>query len=537
MSSVAELKMQGNALFSAKNFEEAGKKYTEAIAAGDEEADPKGMAVLYANRSACRMSLKRYMDARSDGLKATQLNPTYAKGLARLAAAEDALGSYFQSQTSWEKALGALPKSNLTAGELLQKEQYQAALKAAMAAVERMSTSIVLEQPISVQRDGPPPWELAEALLRNHRGRGRRYDVTSSAWVIYGAHEQFMAGVRTMNEQETIGDTFRSRLGAIVTLTNGLLHDVRAIHFPDGDFISKYDKQVISESATYRAWTDAGPEMVINAALARQRTEGWAAVRPALSVTIRAWIMRGVMEGGLRQRYDVAKEFFKRSLEVLRSLRESWILVPTQDRGVIFQKSFVFGVGHRYIDAIMQSFDRNPDTSVLQELYDECNLLIQEIDEALRPPGPQEDANDPGFIKAFYLYPRGSAYANKGYYYEQMAKRTPSESLQLYRKAGLAYVKAAECFPQDDEQHPWFLHCALRNMFASNSFPLRESLDVMKNIRISVPRAKRIWEHSPLASSGSWTTLEDVRTRERHLRSLVVEGKLTLDGIVGDTVD
>ncbi|KAJ7270791.1 hypothetical protein C8J57DRAFT_1507768 [Mycena rebaudengoi] len=53
MSSVAELKMQGNALFSAKNFEEAGKKYTEAIAAGDEEADPKGMAVLYANRSAC----------------------------------------------------------------------------------------------------------------------------------------------------------------------------------------------------------------------------------------------------------------------------------------------------------------------------------------------------------------------------------------------------------------------------------------------------------------------------------------------------
>jgi stress-induced-phosphoprotein 1 len=60
-ASSANLKAQGNVLFIAKNFAEAEKKYTGAIEASNETetADPKGLAVLYANRSACRLSLKR----------------------------------------------------------------------------------------------------------------------------------------------------------------------------------------------------------------------------------------------------------------------------------------------------------------------------------------------------------------------------------------------------------------------------------------------------------------------------------------------
>jgi hypothetical protein len=60
--SSADLKAQGNALFSAKKFKQAEKKYTEAIEAGDEEADAKGQAVLYSNRAACRLSLKRFVN-------------------------------------------------------------------------------------------------------------------------------------------------------------------------------------------------------------------------------------------------------------------------------------------------------------------------------------------------------------------------------------------------------------------------------------------------------------------------------------------
>jgi hypothetical protein len=60
-ASSADLKAQGNVLFIAKNFAEAEKKYTGAIEASTETADPKGLAVLYANRSACRLSLKRFV--------------------------------------------------------------------------------------------------------------------------------------------------------------------------------------------------------------------------------------------------------------------------------------------------------------------------------------------------------------------------------------------------------------------------------------------------------------------------------------------
>lgn len=49
----AQLKEQGNKLFSAKEYVLASAKYTEAI-----EADGTN-AVLYANRAACRLHLKQ----------------------------------------------------------------------------------------------------------------------------------------------------------------------------------------------------------------------------------------------------------------------------------------------------------------------------------------------------------------------------------------------------------------------------------------------------------------------------------------------
>lgn len=48
------LKDEGNALFSKKNYGAAYKKYTEAI-----EEDGSN-AILYANRAACSLNLKRF---------------------------------------------------------------------------------------------------------------------------------------------------------------------------------------------------------------------------------------------------------------------------------------------------------------------------------------------------------------------------------------------------------------------------------------------------------------------------------------------
>lgn len=83
MSSAEKLKEEGNKLFVKKKFAAAAIKYTEAIALDGQNA------VLYANRSACRLSLKQFLDAKDDAKQATKLDPEYAKGWTRLASAHD----------------------------------------------------------------------------------------------------------------------------------------------------------------------------------------------------------------------------------------------------------------------------------------------------------------------------------------------------------------------------------------------------------------------------------------------------------------
>ncbi|KAJ7466992.1 hypothetical protein FB451DRAFT_1483962 [Mycena latifolia] len=533
--STPELKAQGNTLFVAKKFKPAEKKYTEAIQASDEAADPQGLAVLFANRAACRLALKRYLDADSDAKKATQLDPTYAKAFARLAMAQDALGNYPQSKESWQRALDALPKSDLTHAEEVQKEQYQAALAAAAAAVVKMeNTPIVGDRAIIVKGEGRLPWDLAAAMIPDLRA-ARPVNLQSSAWVIHGAYDEFMNGIEKMNQLQV--DKVKGQLqmfgmsGAIADLTNGIMRDQRVMHFTDTNFISKYNNQMTFESNMFNPWTHGGPEIVIREALARQCNEGWDSVRPAVSLTIRAWIMRAVMDAGLQQRHDVAVEFLKRALDVLRTLRESWALVPKDDRGAVFQKTFLFGIQNMYIHAMMQAYASKPSPDLLEELNKESGLLISEVDEALRQPRSQEPV-DPGFVSSFYVYPRGEAYAMKGFYFAQNAGLNPTGKREFFRKAAMMYLKAAECFPQDDEHHPWFLNVALGNMFQARSFPLRETLDVMKRIRMAVPKAKAIWERSSLSAAGLWRTLEKVRKQEEELRSLIAEGKFTMDACV-----
>ncbi|KAJ6610705.1 hypothetical protein B0H10DRAFT_1811169 [Mycena sp. CBHHK59/15] len=530
--SAAELKAQGNALFGAKNFAEAGKKYSKAIEASDEASDAKGLAVLYANRAACRLSLKRYMDAQSDAKKATELDPKYSKAFARLATAQDAMAQYWLSEHAWKSALDALPAAGLSAAEQAQKAQYEAAWQAARAAVERQkNTPMMGKDAIIITGEGRMPWDLAAAMLPSFRAQK---NMRSSAWVIHHAYEDFMQGVRSINKLTVVDPTTGATTG-LLGLTNGIMRDSRVVHFTDQDFLKKYNKQIIFEATARRAWMEGGPEVIIKSALERQRTEGWNATRPALSLTIRGWLMRGVIDAGARQKHDVAVEIFKRSLDVLRSLRESWILVPREDRGIIFEDSFLFGIQNMYLEALMQSMasNRNINAVGLEELYQESDRLIREVDDVLRT--PRGDPVDPGFLGSFYLYPRGRGYAWVffRFYYNQMSRLNPDQKHEFCRKAAQAYSKAADSYPEDDEQHPWFLNCAVGNMLTANSFPLRETLDVMKRIRLSAPKAKQIWERSSLSASGMWGILEGTGKQEDVLRNMVTQGKYTLNGCVG----
>ncbi|KAJ7152316.1 hypothetical protein C8R43DRAFT_481828 [Mycena crocata] len=533
--STTELKAGGNALFGVKKFVEAEAKYTEAIQAADEATDPKELAVIYSNRAACRMSLKRYTDSRHDAAQATELDPTYAKAFARLASAAHAMCDYKSSEESWQRALDALPKDDLKPAEQTQKVQYEAGLASATAGVNDLkNTTVGGKTPIIVHGEGRMPWDLAAAMIPAMKIQ-RPVNLHSSAWVIHGAYEDFMNGTRKMGQltHNPVTGQMAGMLGTIVDITNGIMRDSRVIHFTDNDFNTKYNKQVMFEATSTKAWTVGGPEVVIREALARQRDQGWDAVRPALSLTIRAWIMRAVMSGGILQKHEVAVEHYKNCLDVIRSLCETWALVPKKQRGVIFEKTFMFSVQELYIEAVMHTYSSaNPAPEVLETLEKESDLLIREVEQALSEPRSQEPV-DPGFISSFYIYPKGKAYAMKGFVYNKRGLSSPNERGEFFRKAALMYKKSAETFPEDDEQHPWFLNIALGNMLHSRVFPLRDTLDVMKRIRLSVPKVKAIWERSSLAAEGLWGILDGVAKQEEELRGLLEKGQFTLNSCVG----
>jgi len=72
-----EAKAKGNAAMGQRNFEEAIKHYSEAIA-----LDPNNH-VLYSNRSAAYASLEKYEEALQDGEKTIEVKPDWGKGYSR----------------------------------------------------------------------------------------------------------------------------------------------------------------------------------------------------------------------------------------------------------------------------------------------------------------------------------------------------------------------------------------------------------------------------------------------------------------------
>eukprot|EP00882_Tetradesmus_deserticola_P034138 GHRQ01039064.1.p1 GENE.GHRQ01039064.1~~GHRQ01039064.1.p1 ORF type:complete len:104 (+),score=43.54 GHRQ01039064.1:265-576(+) len=88
------LKAKGNAAFSAGNYDEAVKLFSEAI-----ELDPSNH-VLFSNRSAAEASLQHYAAALKDAKKCVELKPDWPKGYSRLGAAHYGL-------QQWEDAIKA----------------------------------------------------------------------------------------------------------------------------------------------------------------------------------------------------------------------------------------------------------------------------------------------------------------------------------------------------------------------------------------------------------------------------------------------
>ncbi|KAJ7649926.1 hypothetical protein FB45DRAFT_5817 [Roridomyces roridus] len=565
MTTTTELKTAGNALFSAKQFVAAARKYSEAIRSADESSSIFGsrreLAVLYANRSACWLGIWRFIEACDDASKAAELDPTYAKAWARLATAKDALGSHSESLPAWKHALDLLPPdsdSNSEAEESQtqqqQRAQYQAHYDAAAASVARLKKLHVVsgEQTMMMMEfmgqagEGRMPWDLAARMLPALRVQ-RPMNRTSSAWVIHYAYEDFMTGIRKMRLlYDDPATNMRGVPQSFVDISNGLLRDTRTMHLLNDEFMKQYDGQLRLEMWSTRPWTpwpDADSEVVIQEALERQRSSGWDSVRGSLSLTIRVWIIQAFTEGTLRSQWDISLGYLQRAIKTLRGLQEHWAQADRVDRGVIFEPSFIFGVQKIYLEAMMQACERQSEPFAEEQMLQEADVLISRVDRALRD-DPPSDGLDPGFQSSFFAYPRATTFASRGLYYTRKAQREAattcdgaygSKSWPLLRWAASEYMQAAGCLPPDEERYCVYLKLAIDNMLSSHLVPLRETLDTMERLRVAIPQAKAIWEYSPLAANGElWDTLQAVAQREDRLRGLVESREVGLDACYGE---
>ncbi|KAK7016336.1 hypothetical protein R3P38DRAFT_3276306 [Favolaschia claudopus] len=133
-----------------------------------------------------------------------------------------------------------------------------------------------------------------------------------------------------------------------------------------------------------------------------------------------------------------------------------------------------------------------------------------------------------------------------------MAVKSGKDPKVFFRKAAQEYLTAASAYPEDDEHHPCmyiheylalfltndgvakaFLNAALGHMFSAGTFPVREIMDVMKRIRLSVPKAKAIWERSSLGAGGVWDIFADVEKEEQKLRTSIAEGSARWTRVLG----
>ncbi|KAK4486404.1 hypothetical protein RD792_009078 [Penstemon davidsonii] len=115
-----EAKAKGNAAFSAGNFNDAIRHFTEAI-----NLAPTNH-VLYSNRSAAYASLNQFSEALGDAQKTVEIKPDWSKGYSRLGAAHLGLHNYNDAVSSYKKGLEIDPTNEALKSGLADAESAAA---------------------------------------------------------------------------------------------------------------------------------------------------------------------------------------------------------------------------------------------------------------------------------------------------------------------------------------------------------------------------------------------------------------------------
>ncbi|KAH9927510.1 uncharacterized protein BXZ73DRAFT_102640 [Epithele typhae] len=485
-----KLKNEGNALFVKNDFSAAYKKYSAAI-----KLDPKN-AVLYCNRAACAYGLHRYLDASTDATKATELDPTYAKAWARLAAAELSLDAYTPAVRAYKRAIAALPNENLTPGEEKQRKQYEAEL----------ATAETKLKPPKRLTSGPRGWRWGRRTPSSH-GCGRtacfltmRRGRYGRAWIIQYAHMQWEGAYKNLKAGHAVpGPPGENRwfayYGVIEGLTNAIVSDSRVYHISDSRFPDMYNNQMKWEAFNAKAWTDFGAQKVIEEVPKRLKKEGW-----------EGWIFRAFGTNAFDLNKGAGLNLYTAALEVLRWGAEKYKDVGTE-KGVIFQLTFIRGVKCMRLVQYMNTMDSTSTVTRHSIPLDELLAGADEILEELRddPSDPSEalqQGESVGFWYAFHRYPVGVAHSVRGFAFHRKAMKLreeagtlTNEADQLYSQASEEYLEAALIYPPDDFYHVWNLHCALHAQF-DVSASARFLIFVLDMMEKAIPLAAKLWENS-----------------------------------------
>lgn len=445
---VETLKAEGNAFYLAGDHTSAIQKYTVAINIMSDNA------ILFANRAACHLALERYKKARDDARKATELDPKYAKAWGRLGAALEGLSEHKEALDMYGKAIECIDAvSPLSDADKRLKAQY----KSSHAKMERLTKSrhvIVKESDIKYMK---MPWELAREMWD-------KLPVESSGFTILTAHNDFELSKSIFKTLTRLPNgTMSGQLGGLEDFSNAILTDERCIMLKGGDSLIKDCNQYLQfEICRTNAWEDVEkPREIIRLAKhSLRRTGDWNSVRDALACQVRAWIIMGYMGQISDAPRDELFAYFNRACKLIELGRTEWPDVPQNLRGSIFEKTFLRGVQVQRVNAYMRAYNvkhlRTSGKFTLDGLMALADEIISQVD--ITPPEVVEDMRtNPYFYLAYYIYPKAVAWSIRGYVYYRRAsfesKVTILEDCEWAKKSGEAYVKSADLYPEDDENH------------------------------------------------------------------------------------
>ncbi|VDB94318.1 unnamed protein product [Peniophora sp. CBMAI 1063] len=535
----AALKTDANKLFGEKKYDDAIRLYSQAIAID------KDNALLYCNRSASYFALHAFGKACQDAAKASELDPSYTKAYYRLAASQHALQLYGKSARSWKRAIDSISSDDANGANAKLRADYTKHYKKAQrlhARLEQASKPITGHpDKLQIVVEGRKfPWDRAQEMIPYLLQRGI---TTSSAYALVSARQTvsrviaLLALARAQGPNKGIGAT-----GVVSLLSNAILAEPRSLFLSYKDILPNLEFQMKMELNIGRTPKELVEVKAFGNGIRALHAEGGHDLsRKAFALGVRAGIIDAFMMGKAGRVFDKAVERYDKVLTILEWGKNEWHGVPDEERGVVFNDTFIRGVKMLRLQAYHQALGQSTtDTGIinLDGLGKDLNELTNEI---ARDGLPAEE--DPGFRYSFFYNILAEVFALRGYFtYNHVALLSPKrpEVVDACKKnlrlAAECYSNAAKTLPEDDENHCWYLKVGLDQLFSAGE-PLRITLPIMETIRTRIPISEEIWRFSErgLDPDSRERAYDDLATFESQVKAMLATGACTLDQHVAPT--